>query len=75
MFGGVPGVGADDAWYLTSLQAESDLLDGTHHIGGTLDLYKCFDQIARPLFYFVLLIAGLPANILSAYINFVERTR
>eukprot|EP00973_Karenia_brevis_P059889 8336919-Karenia_brevis.AAC.1 len=75
MFGGMPGVGAEDAWYLTAMTAELDLLEHNPHIGGTLDLYKCFDQVVRPLFYTILLLAGLPTTILTAYINFLEHSQ
>eukprot|EP00973_Karenia_brevis_P051154 7104963-Karenia_brevis.AAC.1 len=33
---------------------------------------KAFDQVVRPLLYCVLSIAGIPACILVAYINFQE---
>eukprot|EP00973_Karenia_brevis_P028258 3893708-Karenia_brevis.AAC.1 len=72
MFGGMPGIGSEDAWYLTALQAEHDILHQVPFVGGTLDLYKCFDQVLRPLLYIVLLLSGLPSTVLTAYSNFLE---
>ena len=60
MYGGIQGVGASEAWFATSIDVEWALISGTPLIGGALDLYKCFDQIMRPLLYSVLRIAGLP---------------
>ena len=60
MFGGLPGVGAEEAWYQTSLDVEYSLIADVPLVGGALDLFKCFDQIMRPLLYAVLRIAGLP---------------
>eukprot|EP00973_Karenia_brevis_P063924 8885441-Karenia_brevis.AAC.1 len=71
MFGGIEGVGADDAWYLTSLEKEYCCLTDCPYVGGSVDLYKCFDQIIRPMLYVVLLFAGLPFQILTPYVNFI----
>ena len=67
-------IGADDAWYNTALDVEFALL--YHHtlVGGVVDLFKCIDQIIRALLYCVLLIAGLPKGILTAYVRFQEST-
>eukprot|EP00973_Karenia_brevis_P020205 2773056-Karenia_brevis.AAC.1 len=73
MYGGMPGVGAEDAFYTTALDKELCILQGQPFVGGSLDLYKCFDQIIRPLLYAILLISGLPAQILVPYVNFLER--
>eukprot|EP00973_Karenia_brevis_P093384 12417085-Karenia_brevis.AAC.1 len=72
MFGGMEGVGADDAWYTTALDKEFCVLSGKPFIGGSVDLFKCFDQIVRPLLYAVLLLAGIPFQILIPYVNFIE---
>ena len=42
-------------------------------MGGALDLFKCFDQVLRPLLYAVLRLAGLPEPVLMAYINYQEQ--
>eukprot|EP00973_Karenia_brevis_P003732 515577-Karenia_brevis.AAC.1 len=72
MFAGVPGRSAEDAWYITSLEAEHAQVTTSDFLGGALDLYKCFDQVIRMLLYVVLLLAGLPHCVLSAYINYHE---
>eukprot|EP00973_Karenia_brevis_P046091 6384710-Karenia_brevis.AAC.1 len=73
MFGGIQGIGAAEAWFFTGLEIELAMLSETPIIGGVLDLFKCFDQVMRPLLYAVLAIAGLPAEILVAYKNFQEQ--
>eukprot|EP00973_Karenia_brevis_P002624 357756-Karenia_brevis.AAC.1 len=72
MFGGMEGVGAEDAWYTTSLEKELCAVQNCPFVGGSVDLFKCFDPIVRPLLYIVLLISGLPFQILVPYINFLE---
>eukprot|EP00973_Karenia_brevis_P058466 8142706-Karenia_brevis.AAC.1 len=72
MYGGLKGVGASAAWYVTALEVEDAHVADISLVGGALDLFKCFDQILRPLMYIVLMIAGLPPEILTAYINFQE---
>eukprot|EP00973_Karenia_brevis_P090512 12402933-Karenia_brevis.AAC.1 len=73
MFAGRPGAGAQDAWYLASLDLEQSQLLHADFIGGTLDLFKCFDQIVRLLLYVILIVAGLPSRISTAYCNYHER--
>eukprot|EP00973_Karenia_brevis_P091108 12405877-Karenia_brevis.AAC.1 len=72
MFGGLQGVGAEDAWYATALDIEHSILYEVPVAGGVVDLFKCFDQIIRGLLYSILMIAGLPPQILSAYMHFQE---
>eukprot|EP00973_Karenia_brevis_P004716 647696-Karenia_brevis.AAC.1 len=47
MHAGIPGSGADDAWYHTSLSLEVNHMKSINSIGGSIDIYKCFDQIVR----------------------------
>ena len=49
MFAGVPGVGAGDASYATALLLEWCHLAGEDVTGGAADIFKCFDQIVRPI--------------------------
>eukprot|EP00973_Karenia_brevis_P012655 1716889-Karenia_brevis.AAC.1 len=51
MYGGMEGVGAEDAWYTTALEKELSIIENRAFVGGSLDLFKCFDQIIRPLLY------------------------
>ena len=74
MFGGLQGAGADDAWYSTSLEVEHALLHNLPLVGASADLYKCCDQIIRSLLHAILACAGLPTQILTAYVNFMEST-
>ena len=37
---------------------------------GIVDILKCFDQIIRPLLEAVLLMAGMPSKIVSAYMRY-----
>ena len=70
MFAGVPGAGAEDAWWLTSCALESAHLTGNKVTGGALDLHKCFDQINRQLAILLLLAAGMPPKIVQAYASY-----
>eukprot|EP00969_Alexandrium_andersonii_P210736 9308159-Alexandrium_andersonii.AAC.1 len=42
---------------------------------GCVDVYKCFDQVQRPLLYHVLATAGLPLRILVPYMRYHESLR
>ena len=66
-------MGAAEAWYTTSLDTEYALTHSIPFVGGALDLFKCFDQILRPLLYEILRISGLPEPVLTAYANFQEQ--
>ena len=72
MFGGVQSAGPSEAWYCTSPEIELALLSNMPLIGGTLDLFKCFDQILRSLLYAVLRLAGLPDAIIVPFVLFQE---
>ena len=73
-YAGTLGVGAEDAWYLSSIELEHSILQGQKMVGGTLDLFKCFDQISRPLLYSLFALAGCPKHVMVAYINYHEVT-
>ena len=49
MYAGVEGKGAEDAAYATALLGEWCELTNTDFSGGSADIFKCFDQIVRPL--------------------------
>merc|ERR1712127_753227 len=67
MFAGVPGAGAEEAWYTTQLDFEIKRLTGAHITAASVDVYKCFDQLVRPLVYELARQAGMPTNILKTY--------
>ena len=66
IFRGIQGIGVAEAWYATSFDVEWAIVSRTPLIGGTLD------QILRPLLYAVLRIAGIPTQVLTAYISYQE---
>lgn len=72
MVAGVRERGADDGWWHSALLTEQDHVNGTPYTGGAADIYKCFDQINRPLLYSILERAGIPARVLVAYKAFQE---
>ncbi len=72
IFAGVPGVGAEDAWYTTNVLLEEAKLTNVPFLGAAADIWKCFDQICRPLLYAMLAYMGLPIGILNAYQSFLD---
>ena len=59
--------GAEDPWWETTLQIEHCRLHQKDFSGNATDIFKCFDQLERPLLYHVARIAGFPVQILDAY--------
>ena len=43
MFAGIPGRGADLAWWDMTLDHELHQLHGRQHAGAVMDIYKCFN--------------------------------
>ena len=72
MYSGLPGVGAQDAWYDMAMQVENADIRRDGATGGAVDIHKCFDQIIRPLLYWLLLLGGFPPQLLVAYANHLE---
>ena len=72
MFAGVPGAGAEEGWYLTQLDFEIKRLTGSQVAAGSIDVYKCFDQIVRPLVVALARAAGMPTAVLSTYEAFQD---
>ena len=66
------GQGANDVAYTTAVEIELCRLLGTDYSGGSADIFRCFDQVQRPIVYKVLQLAGIPARVLNAYRNFQE---
>ena len=73
MYAGVEGRGADDAAYETGVVTELCKVSDQSYTGGSADIYKCFDQVQRPLIYKLLEQAGMPAGILSAYKRYMDQ--
>ena len=63
LYAGVSGQGADDAAYATAVLIENTHLKGEHLSGGAADIFKCLDQIIRPLLYLIMDLAGMPLGI------------
>ena len=72
MYAGIEGQGAADAAYSTALQIEHCMVNGLDFTGGASDVYKCFDQVQRPIIYAMLKKAGMPRRILKTYEKFQE---
>ena len=69
---GVPGKGAQDAWQKTAIANELTKLMGQHISGGSIDVFKCFDQINRKLLYKLAKEAGMPTRILEPYFAYID---
>ena len=64
--------GAEDAWYAIAGEVEQYKLGDEDFVGGTVDIAKCFDQISRQLLYRLASKAGMPPQILNAYIKYQD---
>ena len=73
MFAGVGEQGAEDAAYATAVLIENTHLKGGHLTGGAADIFKCFDQILRPLLYLIMKAAGMRSGIIGAYRDFQDK--
>ena len=73
MFAGIPGAGAEEGWYLTQLDMEQHAADNSHVTAASIDVFKCFDQVVRPLVYHLAKQAGMPSSILQADQAFQEQ--
>ena len=67
MFAGVPGAGAEEGWWLTQLDIELKQATDGEVTAASIDVYKCFDQLVRPLVVALARAAGMPTNILLTY--------
>ncbi|MCP3677941.1 MAG: hypothetical protein GY721_10250, partial [Deltaproteobacteria bacterium] len=73
MYAGLPYRGAEQAIWHLALDIEEALLSGEEVSLFSIDLFKCFDQINRPLLYRLLSLAGVPEGVVRAYRCFQER--
>ena len=72
MYAGVKGQGAQDGWYKMALYIEAWNLTNGKFTGGTVDIWKCLDQIPRNMLYALATKAGMTDGILNAYRCFQE---
>ena len=73
MYAGVAGQGAMDGSYATAVYMEAMKLLEVGYSGGAADLFKCFDRtikIARLLFYPISILAGIPREVIAAYVAY-----
>ena len=75
IYAGVGGQGAEDAAYASAVFLEHCHLNGYEVTGGAADIFKCFDQVMRPLIYELLKAAGMPDKVIKPYIDFQERLK
>jgi hypothetical protein len=68
---GVPEKGAMDAWLQTALHNELNNVSGHDVAGGSIDIFKCFDQINRSLIFKIAKEAGMPMRILNPYMRYI----
>ena len=66
------GKGAGDAAYGSALLLEWCRLAKQDYSGGAADIYKCFDQLVRPLVDKMLAAAGMPSAIRTTYIKYID---
>lgn len=72
---GVPSKGAQDAWYDTALKLELLKLSDEHFSGASVDVFKCFDQIPRPIIHKIASEAGMPSRILEPYMRYIDNLK
>jgi len=75
MHAGVPGKGAVDAWHAALTNIEELKLDGKAYCGAVSDIMKFFDQIRRHVVYRIAEAAGMPTNVLRAYMAYIENMK
>ncbi len=65
-------MGAEDCVFRTAVDIELKKIFGKAITTGSIDVFKCFDQIVRPLIYKLAEEAGMPRCVLRAYAGFWE---
>ena len=66
-------MGAEDAWFLTQLEIELARLANLQISAGSVDVFKCFDQIIKQLITKIAELAGMPVDVLETYKAFLEQ--
>ena len=66
------GRGAQEAWWNTSIEMESDRAEGNCTAVAFFDMAKCYDMIPRKLAYEVLRRLGMPSRVLEAWSSYLE---
>jgi len=69
---GTSANGAEDAWWRTNIEHELARLCGKDIMGGSADIFKCFDQVSRKLLEKLLVESGCPHRIVEPYMRYLE---
>ena len=67
----MPGKGAVDAWHTTALDIEFARANIINLAGGSIDIYKCFDQLNQSQISALAQEAGMPRRILQPYKQYI----
>ena len=59
------GKGVDFAWWSHALQCEEWHLTGEAFAGAVADIFKCVDQLVRPVVYALLRLGAFPVELLG----------
>ena len=73
MHAGTSSNGAEDAWWRTALDHELARLQGKEVTGGSADIFKCFDQVQRPLLKVLLQMSGCPSRVVEPYMRYLDQ--
>ena len=68
----IGGKGAQCAWLKTALGIESLRQMEIDLAGGSIDIFKCFDQINREIAFQLAEKAGMPSGVLNAYFSYID---
>eukprot|EP00969_Alexandrium_andersonii_P084532 3728168-Alexandrium_andersonii.AAC.1 len=75
MHGGFAGGSATGASWGLGLDLEDSRAKGLNMVGVSIDIYKCFDQLPRPLDRQLLQRMGAPAHMVTPWWSFVQSLR
>ena len=73
MYAGVPERAASEASWLLSHHLELAKLQGRQMVGLSVDLFKCFDQLSRPLLYRIAQRLGAPCGLLAGWFSMLSQ--
>ena len=68
----IGGKGAQCAWMKTAPRTEFLKQLDLDIAGGSIDIFKCFDQINRHIVFQLARKAGMPTGVLQAYFNYID---
>ena len=71
-YGGVPGKSAADATWAQGFLLEQARAQGKAVSTLSIDIYKCVDQISRPLIYTLALAMGAPFGVMRAWMGMMS---